>query len=76
MSRLLDSLGHETAKTEIARNAVLEQQRRLAAEFAASRTDQTSSPGATGPFAGMLCEVLVSAGWEGKQHQISRRCRI
>ena len=55
---------------EIARNAVLEQQRRLAAEFGATRSDQAGPPAATGPFARMLCEVLASVGWEGKQHRI------
>ena len=70
MSRLLGSLGPETPISETARNAVIEQQRRLAAEFAAAKSDRTISSDVTGPFAGMLCEVLVSAGWQGKQHQI------
>jgi len=60
----------EDAAARIATNAVLEQQRRLAAEFGPRRGDPTAMPGATGAFEGMLCEVLASIGWQGEQHRI------
>jgi ATP-binding cassette subfamily C protein LapB len=52
-----------------AANAVLEQQRRLAAEFATVKCDPGVTS-ATGPLARMLCELLTSIGWEGPQHRI------
>ena len=63
-------LDRKGTAAETARNAVLEQQRRLAAEFESTNSEPATSPQATGPFARMLCEVLASVGWEGKQHRI------
>ena len=54
----------------IATNAVLEQQRRLAAELGPRTGGATLPPGATSPFERMLCEVLASVGWRGEQHRI------
>lgn len=64
-------LDHASDVTEIARNAVLEQQRRLAGEFDGTTTStHARSPIVAGPFAAMLCGILTSVGWKGKQHQI------
>lgn len=60
----------ENTLPDSTKNAVLEQQRRLAAEFEAPAGGPADSSKATGPFARMLCEVLASVGWEGKQHRI------
>jgi ATP-binding cassette, subfamily C, bacterial LapB len=66
-----NDLAHASDVTEIARNAVVEQQRRLAAEFDGTTTSTLArSPIVAGPFAAMLCEILTSIGWKGKQHQI------
>jgi ATP-binding cassette subfamily C protein LapB len=60
----------ENTLPDSTKNAVLEQQRRLAAEFEVPAGGPADSSKATGPFARMLCEVLASVGWEGKQHRI------
>ena len=70
MSASATRLDREDTAAEIARNAVLEQQRRLAAEFESTNSDGIGLASATSPFARMLCEVLASVGWEGKQHRI------
>ena len=54
----------------MATNAVLEQQRRLAAEFGPMRSGLPGSPGATAPFERMLCEILATVGWRGEQDRI------
>src|SRR5215469_12615343 len=54
----------------IAANAVREQQRLLAAEFGPQPDDARGLPEPNGPFERMLCEVLISIGWQGEQHQI------
>jgi ATP-binding cassette, subfamily C, bacterial LapB len=54
----------------IAANAVREQQRLLAAEFGPKPGDSRGLPETNGPFERMLCEVLVSVGWQGEQHRI------
>jgi len=51
-------------------NAVLEQQRRLAAEFGEGREGQAAAPELGGAFEGMLCEILVSVGWRGDEDRI------
>ena len=66
----------QSTAAEITKNAVLEQQRRLAAEFGATESKPAGSSGATGPFARMLCEVLASVGWRASSIGSSRRCRI
>jgi ABC-type bacteriocin/lantibiotic exporter with double-glycine peptidase domain len=70
MNQFDDRLDRKGTAAETARNAVLEQQRRLAAEFEATSSEPSASPEATSPFARMLCEVLASVGWEDKQHRI------
>ena len=70
MSGLYDDRAREDAATRIATNAVLEQHRRLAAELGPRTGDSATPPSATGPFERMLCEVLASIGWRGKQHRI------
>ena len=51
-------------------NAVLEQQRRLAAEFGQGREGQAAAPELGGAFEGMLCEILVSVEWRGDEDRI------
>ena len=70
MKRSPDSFERAPATPEITREAVLEQQRRLIAEFGATKDDQAGPPAATGPFAGMLCEILACVGWEGTQDRV------
>jgi hypothetical protein len=70
MKRSPDSFGRAPATPEITGEAVLEQQRRLIAEFGAPKDDQAGPPAATGPFADMLCEILACVGWEGTQDRV------
>ncbi|RPI40370.1 MAG: hypothetical protein EHM67_09460, partial [Hyphomicrobiaceae bacterium] len=70
MSGHHDDGAREEAATRIATNAVLEQQRRLAAELGPGTGDSAIPPSATGPFERMLCEILASVGWRGEQHRI------
>ena len=65
-----DYAARDSAAARISTNAVLEQQRRLAAELGPRTADVTISPGAAGPFERMLCEVLASVGWRGEQEKI------
>jgi ATP-binding cassette subfamily C protein LapB len=58
------------AATQMAMNAVLEQQRRLVTEFGATGQAAPVLPEASGPFGRVLCEVLASVGWRGEQHRI------
>ncbi len=51
-------------------NAVLEQQRRLAAEFHPTKNDPPGLKYSMGQFERILCEILTSAGWCGEQHRI------
>ena len=55
------------AMTSMATNAVLEQQRRLAAEFGSTRGDQTA---AAGSFERLLGEILTNIGWQGEQYKL------
>ena len=71
MSHFSDRLDRKGTAAEIARNAVLVQHRRLAAEFESTKSERSISLEATNPFARMLGEVLASVGWEGKHHRIS-----
>ena len=57
-------------RVETATNAVLEQQRRLAAEFGSIRSDPPGLLNTMGPFERILCAVLTSIGWRGEQHRI------
>ena len=66
----MSGLRADDARDAIATNAVLEQQRRLAAELGPRTGGATPPPGATSPFERMLCEVLASVGWRGEQHRI------
>lgn len=70
MKRSPDSFDRGPAAPGIARAAVLEQQRRLIAEFGPAKDEQAGPPAATGPFAGMLCEILACIGWEGTQERV------
>ena len=70
MKHPLDGFDRAPTIPEIAREAVLEQQRRLIAEFGPYKDERAGPPTATGPFAGMLCEILARVGWEGTQHRI------
>lgn len=58
------------ATTSAATHAVLEQQRRLAAEFGPRQRDATGLAASAGPFERMLGEILTSAGWRGEQHKL------
>lgn len=70
MKRSPDRFDRGPAAPGIARAAVLEQQRRLIAEFGPAKDEQAGPPAATGPFAGMLCEILACIGWEGTQERV------
>jgi ATP-binding cassette subfamily C protein LapB len=68
--RLHDSGARQDAPARTATNAVIEQQRRLAAELAPKTSGPAILRGAAGPFERMLCEVLASIGWQGEQDRI------
>jgi ATP-binding cassette, subfamily C, bacterial LapB len=51
-------------------NAVLEQQRRLAAEFELARADANDLPELIGSFERLLCRILASVDWRGPQNRI------
>src|SRR5262249_24656908 len=69
MSRL--DAQHASARSgEDADSGVLEQQRRLVAEFGQNRREVPRMRDATGLFERMLCAVLASADWRGSRHRI------
>ncbi|KAB2916671.1 MAG: ATP-binding cassette domain-containing protein [Hyphomicrobiaceae bacterium] len=70
MNRPHDISDGRPTLVEAATNAVREQQRRLAAEFASMRSDPPAAPSTIGPFESLLCAVLTSVGWRGEQHRI------
>jgi ATP-binding cassette subfamily C protein LapB len=70
MSRFRDENRRQGGPMKAAANAVLEQQRRLAAELGPAAPDASAPPTDSGPFEGVLCEVLTAAGWRGDQHRI------
>jgi ATP-binding cassette, subfamily C, bacterial LapB len=72
MSRLDAQLASEriAADADADDNGVLEQQRRLAAEFELSRRDAHRLPDATGRFERILCAILANADWRGPRHRI------
>lgn len=51
-------------------NAVLEQQRRLMAEFGNSPGHDATAREAVGAFESLLCEILTSVGWQGDEDRI------
>ena len=65
-----DASQREDAATETATNAVLEQQRRLAAELAPGTQDASAPSRANAPFESVLCDVLASVEWRGERHRI------
>jgi ATP-binding cassette subfamily C protein LapB len=63
-------ISRDGAETQMAVNAVLEQQRRLAAELGAGEPTAPALPNASGSFERVLCEMLESVAWRGEQHRI------
>ena len=70
MNLLHHSDGGRGNLVESTTNAVLEQQRRLAAEFGSKQSDLPDHLKAMGPFERILCAILNAIGWRGEQHRI------
>ena len=70
MNLLHHSDGGRGNLVESTTNAVLEQQRRLAAEFGSKQSDPPDHLKSMGPFERILCAILNAIGWRGEQHRI------
>ena len=70
MSRLDEQHVSERTTVDADANGVLEQQRRLTAEFELTRHPVRRMPDAMGRFERILCMILASAGWRGARHRI------
>ena len=64
-----DAILQATDRVSMA-NTVLEQHRRLAAEFAPTASSNAAGPAGLGAFEDMLCEILAGVGWHGDEDRI------
>jgi ATP-binding cassette, subfamily C, bacterial LapB len=71
MSRLEEQFAAERTPADADVSGVLEQQRRLAAEFDHPRRDAPREPAATDRFERILYAILDSADWRGPRYRIS-----
>jgi ABC-type bacteriocin/lantibiotic exporter with double-glycine peptidase domain len=70
MNGLGDMSAGDDVQGRVARNAVLEQQRRLAVEFGSVKGDAPKSGWAGGQYERVLCEILTNTGWRGENARI------
>ena len=70
MSRLDELDASERTAADADANGVLEQQRRLTAEFEQTRHQVHRVPDVMGRFERLLCAILASADWRGPRHRI------
>ena len=70
MNGLGDMSAGDDVQGRVARNAVLEQQRRLAVEFGSVKGDAPEFGWAGGQYERVLCEILTNTGWRGENARI------
>ena len=70
MRRLDERDASERTAADADANGVLEQQRRLTAEFELTRHQVHRVPDVMGRFERLLCAILASADWRGPRHRI------